>query len=405
MWLGKHQLSQFDGISLDEARRRVLGTMVDYIRHIRERKKSGGKIHLAFLDETSLQLEPAQRSKLIVAELNSGIRLPLKGTLRGISVCPTIHNVHPSEGLVLPLLINLGDNSTKNWEKSAVGAIYGASYVSRARGQLVVSEDRQFAFLFHGSCRTGGTHLNASTFLLYVHLLMSSFRSWKSQGVGRAHDQLVIGMDNCPAHSVEDLSVGSDGRELGKQSSSVGRKFSSYLSDQGVSLFRLRSRMTSHLCPLDKLVFRSLKQVVASSWRSGLSSMLSHETYRKLSGLQLEYGVDSFFFSYGFDPSGDRVMYDWLATTVKELIPEDEYESKMVESAFSATWESKREQDAARPKRRAKSAITLPTNEWQRPHKLLGYNRRVQEATFARMYGHRIRSGSVNDAAEDIEVE
>ena len=53
-WLGKHQLSQFDGISLEEARRRCLGTMCDFVRHMRKQKRSGSTIHLAFLDETSL---------------------------------------------------------------------------------------------------------------------------------------------------------------------------------------------------------------------------------------------------------------------------------------------------------------------------------------------------------------
>ena len=134
--------------------------------------------------------------------------------------------------------------------------------------------------------------------------------------------------------------------------------------------------------------------------------MLSYETYTKLVGLQLEYGEASLFFRYGFDASGECVVCDWLATTVKALVSEQEYDTKMTESAFSATWESARAK-SGRSNRRAGSVLALPSNEWQRPHKLQGYNRRRQEDTFARLYGRRLRSRSADEArdSDDIEVE
>ena len=151
-------------------------------------------------------------------------------------------------------------------------------------------------------------------------------------------------------------------------------------------------------------MFRGLKSEVASNWKSGISTLLSHSTYGKLMDLQLEHGCPNLFDRYGFTCDGSIPVYGLLAGTLKNLLGEEDFETKMNEESFVGVYESARGR-SGRPVRRAVSVPSTSSNEWQRPQRLAGYNRTRQMEIFRRLYGYGMRGRTAGAAADDLDIE
>lgn len=407
-YLTPHSLARFDGMGVGEVRRRILGSLADWVRKVRELKFLDGPIYNAWVDETSLLLEPGQSGKCIgtLGRLNY---VPKKGSMRYISIAPFIHDA-PSE-FRIPVLLNLGGYTTTMWEKHLIGQLYNCELPRlRAGGEIVESRCGFFCIAFYGS-DSGSTHLNQRLFWRFLMIVADRWTAWRGRFPEQGRNaRLILSMDNAPSHQVESIVPGKTWKTTEFNIPLADQKINAvngekFLARKNVYIFKIRSRMTSFLCPHDQEIFSELKALVSSNWRSGLISLFSHHVRQRLEDLQEIYGEPRFFYRYGFCTSGDPVSYGLLASRLQKLISEELYEYCTEEHNFTATWQSLRERQG-RSLRRASSDLTSESLAWQRPVRYEGRCRWKQEFMVQVMHGIMPRSRTAHEIGDiqDFEV-
>lgn len=110
----------------------------------------------AWLDETSLLLEPTQTSRY-VGILETATAVPQKGSMRCITLLPVITD---DEDFTIPIFLNLGTKQTRLWEKKLVAERYNCNYpAALVPGEITMSHCGKFCIAFSGS-NNGSTHMN-----------------------------------------------------------------------------------------------------------------------------------------------------------------------------------------------------------------------------------------------------
>ena len=398
------KIARLDSMSVEEAQRRILATLNDFTRTVRLLLLGGGRVFRATGDETSVQMEPAQSSKVISGGISSGMQMPSKGSLRSVSAMIWVHEEQGIEGFKMPILLNLGEKATRLWEKEALAAHYGVPIVDWSKGALNIGDDYCFAFM--GSSR-GTTHLGSDLFWKYLCEIRKRWMKFRKE----RNDYLIMIMDGAPGHSTEFVvnSAGVDVRTLPGPVRGPCESAVDWLKRGGVELVRLRSRLTSFICANDAEIHFPLKREMAKSWRYGLMSLLSVHAKEALDIIQLKYGCPSFFYRYGFENSGSPADYLLLASRLQRFIPEDLYEWSTSDIMLAQVPQSFRQVsrlEAGLTPRIRSNSVPDGSGNWQRPQVLRGYNADRQGRLYRQMYGVSLppRARSTG-ALADLDVE
>lgn len=294
------RLKRFQGMTHEEIENRICGTFSDFYKFTDSIKNRYSKLILAFVDETSLPLEPPP-GKLLGGKILKGPR-PAKGTYRLVTYMPTITsdpelNMHP---------YFIGSNSFPKWERELLSEHYRTGRLDYTPGV------GNLGFSFDGSitCRAywsgssnGTTHLDGKIWQHYLGEFRRQIRAQLPSDVG-----VVLIHDGARAHT--------DNPEYDELSLC-----------RNLHLFKLRANMTSFICLHDQLFFSYLKKRASDKWVLQASNLVSNEVKKLLLREYRTFDIGNFE-SMGFSLGGP-VPFDYLHSRIQTEVCKDKYTLRM----------------------------------------------------------------------------
>lgn len=314
--LTKSSIERYNFFSPSMLVHQVVGNTLDYVRLYRDLSSRGGgsPIVLGFVDEAACFLHAPQTKKLIgPVETPKDTKYPAKGTWQTASL---IAGITSTQFFRLPNYWVVGSNVT-NWQIGMMRAIYNNLNFSEV-------------------VERSSTHMNQDGFYQYLKSVVASWNKYRRSNSNR-NVTLILCVDGASYHNTDTAIItgtGANEKVINKSqapAASQTRTVTDYLLDQGIHIYKIRSNITSFVCPLDVFCFSELKAAIGKTWCKGgdptrVLSLVDPDVVSVVLNMHTRYSQPQTFESLGYNLSTKPTEYDVLHSRVKEVVPKENWD-------------------------------------------------------------------------------